>query len=478
MKKNLIERSIKFDVTDGFGFPDLTDLAPAGAHWDLAEYELEQTYFDCKRAGLDRIGVRLRRRTGGPKPGWQLRSPVSKIRAEVLDDSGSEEVPTLLAEACAGVAGSVLRPVSTVTIKRQVYRLWSRDGLALIDVVDDQVSGESPDPKKPGTTWHELEMKLRYVTNYRLSNKIGDRLVRAGAHHSQWRSKLQRTMNAEHEQNNGHTHTLGELLGEHVAAECEKLLHNDVGLRLSKFVVHETHSAIRRLSSALLVFAPVFDPDRAARLLAELSWFSNELEPLRDSDVVRRRLAVAAQQIADDLVLGPVPADIDVTMRAERERLFVELQTVLVSERYLDLVAEVRAWLDDPPLTKHAQQKISAGRSYVHDAEDQASDQLHKAHGLASLQEARDAARRLRHAAELLQPHGGEKIARTLRSTNDLQILLTEHHDSLATADFLLRMGRTADESASRNGFTFGLLMAQERERADYVRFELSKRWG
>ena len=255
MGKKFLDRAIKFDVSDGFAFPDLSDLVPSGAHWKLVEYEVEQTYFDSPQGDLDRVGVRLRRRIGGPKPGWQLRSPARKVNAEVIGEPVSDQIPEMLARVCFGLAGSDVQPVSAVTIKRQIHRLWSRDGVPLIDIADDSVSGQSLDDKTIPSNWHELEMKLRFVTNQRLSNKIGDRLVAAGARHSQWRSKLERSLNDEPEANNSHAHTLGELVTEYIWAECETLLHSDIGLRIPKFVVHESPSrsggsAARSRSSA------------------------------------------------------------------------------------------------------------------------------------------------------------------------------------------------------------------------------------
>ena len=478
MAKKFIDRTIKFDVHDDFAFPDLTDLTPAGARWELVEYEVEQTYYDSPYCDLDKVGVRLRRRIGGPKPGWQLRSPARKVNAEIIENPVSDHIPEMLARICFGLAGSDVQPVSAVTIKRQIHRLWSRDGVPLIDIADDSVSGHSLDDKTVPSNWHELEMKLRFVTNQRLSNKIGDRLVAAGARHSQWRSKLERSLNGEPEASTSHAHTLGELVTEYIWSECETLLHSDIGLRIPKFVVHESRIAIRRLTSALTVFGPIFDSGRAAHLHAELTWLSEQLEELRDADVVRRRLAVAVQQVAPEFVLGPVAVDIEHTLLAERRRLFADLAEVMVTKRYLALVSDLKAWRKAPPLTKLAQQKVSAGRPYVKLAEEKAIEQLRHARGLEALQEARDAARRLRHATELLENVGTEKIGHTLRTTSELQILLAEHRDALASADVLLRMGQAADKSRERNGFTYGLLLARERERADHVRFELSKRWA
>ena len=249
-------------------------------------------------------------------------------------------------------------------------------------------------------------------------------------------------------------------------------------MRIPKFVVHETRIAIRRLSSALVVFEPLFEGSSAAHLLTELEWLAGQLEELRDTDVVRRRLAIAVQQVAPEFVLGPVAVDIEHTLLADRRRLFGDLSEMMAGKRYLALVEQLKTWRTAPPMNKLAQQKVSAGRPYVKQAEEKAIEQLRRARGLDELQEARDAARRLRHATELLTDVGGEKVARTLRATSELQILLAEHRDALASADFLLRMGLAAHKSRERNGFTYGLLLARERERADHVRFELSKRWA
>jgi hypothetical protein len=65
-----------------------------------------------------------------------------------------------------------------------------------------------------------------------------------------------------------------------------------------------------------------------------------------------------------------------------------------------------------------------------------------------------------------------------VKSTTKLQTLLGEHQDSVVSAEFLRRLGAEAGADGTQNGFTYGFLMAMERERAARIRDEAARRWG
>jgi CHAD domain-containing protein len=85
---------------------------------------------------------------------------------------------------------------------------------------------------------------------------------------------------------------------------------------------------------------------------------------------------------------------------------------------------------------------------------------------------ARKAAKRARYAAELAVP-AWSRASQHAERAQDLQTLLGEHQDSVVAGAFLRRMGAQAGARAGRNGFTYGLLLAGELERAARIRRDL-----
>jgi CHAD domain-containing protein len=83
-----------------------------------------------------------------------------------------------------------------------------------------------------------------------------------------------------------------------------------------------------------------------------------------------------------------------------------------------------------------------------------------------AMHRARKAAKRARYTAELAAPELGGKATKTVARMKQLQNLLGERQDGVVAAELLLRLGRTAGSTADENGFTFGLLFEQERERS------------
>ena len=84
--------------------------------------------------------------------------------------------------------------------------------------------------------------------------------------------------------------TVGELVVAYLAAQCNVLASNDVGLRTAAPVVHETRVAARRLRSTLRVFGDVVDAASAEDLNSELAWYADLLGEVRDREVLSARL--------------------------------------------------------------------------------------------------------------------------------------------------------------------------------------------
>ena len=82
---------------------------------------------------------------------------------------------------------------------------------------------------------------------------------------------------------------------------------------------------------------------------------------------------------------------------------------------------------------------------------------------------ARKAEKRLRYAAELVD----KRMKRMARKAKKLQTLLGEHQDAVVAANFLATISAPSDGENGESGFTYGVLVANELNRAAEIRASL-----
>ena len=229
---------------------------------------------------------------------------------------------------------------------------------------------------------------------------------------------------------------------------------------------------------------PLLAEGSTDHLRSELRLLGQVLGRARDAEVMARRLVDAAHDEPAELVLGPVPARVGTELHRDRARAMVSVRDALGSDRYLRLLADLDAFLDDPPLGPRghrparrrwrgssattrggcARASVPRGRP-APDGRD------------AALHEVRKKAKRLRYAAELAAPVGGRGADRVRRRAKAVQQALGDHQDSVVAREVLRRLGVTA-HLAGENGFTFGLLLGTERLRAERARERAEQAWG
>ena len=474
------EREDKYDVRPGWALPDLVDLLPAGGRFETAEYHLDNTYFDTPSGHLAQLGVTLRRRVGGPDAGWHLKAPAGAARNEITDDSDSSTLPDALASIVTGLrAGEELKPVAKLTVTRTAHRLTTEDGTVMTELADDLVDAATMGGESRLSHWRELEVELKPAGNERLLRTIGKRLRASGAQRSAHASKLRRALGTDPIAVTARAGTVGALVTDYVTAQSREIVRCDLGIRLGEPEVHKFRVAIRRLRSTLRVFGPVFEAERVAQLEPELVWLAGLLGEVRDRDVLRERLAAQLDALPGEMVLGPVAGRVEETLLLERAQHLGRLTEAMAGERYAALIRQIMQWQTAPALTKAAGKPAAAAARYVERAERMVRKRLAGAGGeVEALHTARKAAKRYRYAVELGAPALGKAAKRTIKSTTELQTQLGEHQDSVVSAAFLRRMGGAVGAGEGQNGFTYGLLLAQEWRRADDIRRDAGRRWG
>ena len=272
--------------------------------------------------------------------------------------------------------------------------------------------------------------------------------------------------------------TLRELVGGYLAAQCVVIGESETALREGANVIHRTRVAVRRLRSTLRVFADLFVGPSAAWMDTELQWWASVLGAVRDLDVLEPRLEARLDALPDDLVLGPVRAELAETVAARRQQARADLLEALDSPRYRDLAATVAAWRQEPPFTEAADRSADKAARYVKRADRKVRQRLAQAvqayragdpEAGELLHRARKAGKRHRYAVEAMEPLWGAKAEKVVAERKQLQELLGDHQDSVVAGELLRELGAGQGSAQGRNGFTWGVLYAQELATGDRV---------
>lgn len=474
MATERLEREDKYDVPEDFVVPDLSDGFPGTVTSD--SFQLEATYYDTPDDALRRQGITVRRRRGGRDAGWHLKLPAEAGRLELTVNSRASSPPREFTSMLTGIRGRKrLVRKATLSTTRCSHVVMDGDGRILAEVVDDLVNAAPLNGAGPATNWREIEVELGDDAGDGVLAQIGGVLLAAGAAPAASESKYARTM--------GPLPTFRRLTGlagvvdDYLQVQHDAILRGDLGLRRDEHVVHPTRVAVRRLRSTVRVFGALFDPTQAEQLQTELAWYAGRLGAVRDLDVQTPRLAEQVASLPKEQVLGPVAAELESTLTADRADAWRKLRSTLNGQRYLALLTELERWRTDPPFTEAGGKKPHKVATYVAAAANQARKRLQKAAEQrtddALFHRARKAVKRARYANELSEPVIGAKAGAAVDEAKDLQTLLGEHQDSIVSAALLLRLGARADTTPGQNGFTYGVLFAEQVRRAADLRDEV-----
>jgi len=465
-----IER--KYEVPSGFRLPDLAGVGAVASVGDPAEHRLDATYFDTPELTLGKNRMTLRRRTGGTDAGWHLKRPAGADRSETHAPLGkkSEHPPAAVLRPIRElVGGDVLGPVARIRTRRVERPLRAADGSVLALVAEDTVTSQAPGARAVVQRWRELEVEL--VDGPRaLLDEVDRALRKAGARPSRSKSKLARALGDRLPQPKESAAGQNESaagqrdrtpLGRYLEAQRVALEEHEPGVRAGEpEAVHKMRVATRRLRSTLKTFK------MNTRLDAELKWLADRLGAVRDGDVLTERLRAAVAALPPENVVGPVQARIRSTLAAETARAREKLNAALDSDRYRRLVAAVAALP-----TANAANAAGDPHTRVRKAIRRADRRLDLAQRArrdrdAHLHDARKAYKRARYAVEVLAPVAGKPAGKLVDRLTDLQDALGAHQDSIVAGALLRRHGMRA-HAAGENGFTYGLLLAEQRHAGD-----------
>ncbi|MEV6559457.1 CYTH and CHAD domain-containing protein [Nocardia sp. NPDC051756] len=465
--KDVLERETKWEVDRAFTLPPIDDIVPGG-HVEETSVELTSTYFDTAARDLLTHNLTLRRRAGTDESGWQLKVPQADGRMELVAE-WSDEMPSELADVVTGAAlGQELRAITTIHTLRNRHRVLGPDGELVLEIDDDVVRTAPVDADTDALAWREIEVELGPHTDA-VPAVLMDRLAEAGAAKAKYPSKLSRALPLPSARIAGSK--AQRAIHDYLAAQIDTIFTGDVALRRGEDPIHDTRVATRRLRSTLRVFGKLLDRSAIDGIADELKWYAGLLGEVRDCQVQRARLAGKIGELPPELVLGPVAARIETTLLERQLAGRNVLAEAMDSPRYLALLAVLQSWKSEPPFTIRISKRELVQRA--HRAAGKADKRLAAAvrnRRDESLHRARKAAKRARYAAELHKPVRKSAEAKSnIKYYKRLQRVLGDHNDGVVSADFLWRTATAAGTAEGENGFTYGLLYANEKHAAEHA---------
>jgi CHAD domain-containing protein len=462
----------KYDIAPDFVMPSVTG---PGQRVDVDTVQLASTYYDTGDHDLLRYRLTLRRRVGDVDTGWQLKVPGAGERTELrwpATDAPPEALRSLLRPF---VRDKPIAAAVRLDVTRTRHRICDSSGELVAEVAQDDVRATGLAAEARARRWHEAEIELGPAGSRQVLAEIEAKLIAVGAVPSTSRTKVGRALVGVGNEGVGTPRTsAGAVLVDYISQQCDALVAGHFAiLRDVDDSVHRTRVASRRLRSTLRTFEYCFDAVQAARFEDELRWYAGVLGGVRDTEVLRARLLAEIANLPDDLVVGPVAEHVDRELSRELAEHRAELLEAMAGDRYAELLAEAMRWRDDPPFTAAAGRPAATLLDAVDRVERALGKRLRRASRPSGTDEqmhaARKAGKRVRYAAEAAAAGGDSRAASLARHITKLQELLGEFQDSVVAAELLRRLAADA-AGQGEDGFTYGVLVAEERQHAQEAR--------
>jgi CHAD domain-containing protein len=506
------ETERKYEADDAVVLLDPARLLGLDPGSQPEEQQLEAVYFDTPDLRLLRAGVTLRRREGGADEGWHLKLPAGQdSRDELrlpLTRTRSKPPAEFVALTRLNTRGTALGPVAQLNTQRRRWVLSDAQGHELAELVEDQVSAHTMGKQTTAVSWREVEVELGEHGQVELLDRIERELLEIGAHRSASGSKLGRllagqlaaapdrdsTKGSAKDSTKGSGNSgkpkvkrgsAGEAVLAYLDAQAEQLRAQDPLVRRdAPDSVHQMRVAARRMRSVLQAYSNVIDREATRSLTDELKWLGGELAGARDSEVIEERLTSVLHTLPEDVVLGPVSAQITRSLQRRGAEGREAALAALDGDRYLALHDAVDQLLADPPLTSRASRpaRKELARSVANvwrrlrkrmaSADAASSGNEHD----VALHEARKSGKRLRYALEVAEPSVGKRADRFRSRAKDVHTLLGDHQDSVVARPVIRELAAQAHLDGG-NGFTHGVLYGLEVVRAQRAELELPEAW-
>jgi CHAD domain-containing protein len=471
-----LEVERKFEVFESTVSPSFEGLSSVARVERSPSQQLDAVYFDTPAHHLAARRVTLRRRTGGTDAGWHLKLPAgpdarTEVRAPLGDENNADAVPeALLDVVLAIVRDRPVGPVARISTSRTLDVLYGPDGAAVAEFCDDQVVARAEDEGSQ-QRWREWELELAEGADHELLDRLGNRLLDAGAVPAGHGSKLARVLEGEEIEGADAVEPAADPVHRAVAEQVEQLLVWDRAVRADAYdAVHQMRVTTRKIRSLLQASEGAFGISDDAWILDELRQLAAVLGVARDAEVLAERYEKALDELPEELVRGPVR---DRLVEGAKKHYKSGLRRSLIamrSQRYFRLLDALEGLVAaEPPPTQpgeeRAQLTIDSAYRRVRKAA-KAAAQAADTDRDEALHRIRKGAKRLRYTAAAT---GDDKVSDRAKT---IQTLLGDHQDSVVSRAHLSHQAEAA-QADGEDTFTYGLLYQLEDDLARRSREQL-----
>jgi CHAD domain-containing protein len=487
------EIELKYEAAPGATLPDLRGLPHVASQSESEAVKLEATYHDTATYDLARVGITLRQRTGGSDAGWHLKVPRGHDKRAELRLPPGDELPEEFTELLtARLRGRRLQPVAGISTRRRVCTLADAAGSPVAEVAVDTVTAQAFGHSSSLTSWDEIEVELAEgVEDGRDLLKAADRRLRHfGLTRAQHRMKLEVALAGDLPETPpvaqpGKSSSAGEAVLAYLSGQFEKLLYWDLLVRRDEpDAIHRMRVAARRMRAALQEFQQLFDGTQAQSVIGELRWLGRELGSARDEEVLCDLLVTQLGEVPVECSLGPVQARVAGHFAPRMAAADTKLRTALASERYLQLLDSLEAFVDAPPLVAAAERRASTVLPHlIRRSQRRVNRRMRTALDMAdgserdrALHGARKAAKRARYAAEAASAVVGKPARKSAKALKKVQSSLGDQHDAVIAADALRGLAIRA-HAVGESSFTYGLLYERQERRAACLTARAEDEW-
>ncbi|WP_108667046.1 CYTH and CHAD domain-containing protein [Euzebya rosea] len=477
------EHEVKLDLhpTVELGDP-VSDIEGADVE-HVDPVRLRATYFDTADLRLIRAGATVRYRPEADSDPWQVKHPIGDadtdgiVRDERAYPGNDEGPPAAVTSAVAALTrGAPLVPVATLLTERTRVRVHA-DGQVAVEVTDDDV--EAHVDGRLVARFRELEVEGDHD---RIRREVVDRLVDAGASRSGNRPKLVRALGPAAEAppdlvvpelpTPSTRVPVVDVVSRAMLVDLDRMIRFDPGTRLGEDVeaLHQMRVATRRLRTTLRTYRPVLDREWADSLRDDLRPLAAALGAVRDLDVLVARVEtdLAALDPAD-AVAGP---ELCALLQLRRDRARGVLLEQLEGPGYGELLDRLLAAATTPrvlepdapagptlaPLVRQAWKGV---RRAVAAGDDQPADDQHPDD---HLHDVRLRTKRLRYAADAVQPALGQPAADLSRAAGRVQDVLGAWQDAVVAIEMFRTLRDEVDPGVA---YLLGVLAARAGRRRD-----------
>lgn len=433
------ESEVKLDLHPAVDLPSLDGVVEGTKVEVGPEQTLTATYFDTEDLRLVRAGVTLRHRPEEGTDPWQVKVPVradadGTTRLELAFPGGPGRPPVAARRMVVATSrGADLRAVARLVTVRRTTVVRDADGEVLAEVADDEVTAYRASRLLARFREVEVEAPRRKVRR-----ALADHLVQAGASPTDGAPKLVRALGPDASMpgdlelppasDPDPSVPVAEVVGRALLADLGRMVRHDPGTRLDLDIeqLHQMRVATRRLRTTLRTYGPVLDEAWARGLREDLRELAGVLGEVRDLDVLldRVRRDVDGLDEAD----GPAGERLVALLAEQRRAARDRLGRVLDHRDHPVLLERVRAAAlspmvlePDAPAGPSLAPLVTAAWGKVRAAATSPEAHLH---------DVRLRIKRLRYAAEAVQPAFGAPATRLAEAAGDAQDVLGGHQDA------------------------------------------------